>query len=58
VVIENDCLLVTGATLLQAFDRLEVADFSAHAIIQSRALGPVQPITDTQVAELRAAFHF
>lgn len=58
VLVENDCLIVAGADLLQAFDRLEVAEFSAGALIQARALGPVQAITDKQVGELRAAFHF
>lgn len=58
VLVENDCIIVTGDSLLQAFDRLEVAEFSAHAVIQARALGPVKTITDQQVAELHAAFNF
>ncbi len=58
VLIENDCLIVTGGDLLQAFDRLEVADFSANALIQAGVLGDVKPITEEQVAELHAAFNF
>jgi L-fuculose-phosphate aldolase len=57
VLVENDCLIVTGESLLQAFDRLEVAEFSAHAILQAKALGPVKAITEKQVAELHAAFN-
>jgi len=58
VLIENDCLIVTGKNLLQAYDRLEVAEFSASAIIQAKALGSVKCITDKQVAELHATFNF
>ena len=55
-IIENDCVIVTGLTLLEAYDRLEVAEFSAKAIISARSIGPISPISDTQVAELKAAF--
>lgn len=58
VLVENDCIIVTGENLLQAFDRLEVAEFSASAILQAKVLGSVKSITDQQVAELHAAFHF
>ncbi|HUX11603.1 MAG TPA: class II aldolase/adducin family protein [Spirochaetia bacterium] len=55
-IIENDCVIVTGRTLLEAYDRLEVAEFSAKAIIAARSVGPVVPISDEQVAELKSAF--
>ncbi len=58
ILVENDCLIVTGGDLLQAFDRLEVADFSANALIQAGVLGDVKPITEEQVAELHEAFKF
>jgi L-fuculose-phosphate aldolase len=56
VIIENDCVMVVGKTLLEAYDRLEVAEFSAKAIIAARSVGPVSPISDEQVVELKAAF--
>jgi len=56
VLIENDCLISTGSDLLHAFDRLEVAEFSAKAIISARALGPVVPISDEQTEDLNRAF--
>ncbi|WP_455383513.1 class II aldolase/adducin family protein [Salinispira pacifica] len=56
VIIENDCVIVTGRTLLEAYDRLEVAEFSAKAIISARSLGPVSLISEEQVAELKEAF--
>lgn len=56
VLIKNDCVLVAGDQLLQTFDRLEVAEFSAKSLILSSSLGEVVPISDHQVEELRAAF--
>jgi len=58
VLVQNDCLITTGASLLQAYDRLEVAEFTANAVIQARALGPVQRMSDAQAAALHAAFNF
>ncbi|MCX7656102.1 MAG: class II aldolase/adducin family protein [Treponemataceae bacterium] len=57
VMVENDCIIVTGNTLLTAFDRLEVAEYSAKALIAASELGEVVAINDEQVAELEAAFH-
>ncbi|MEJ5187654.1 MAG: class II aldolase/adducin family protein [Breznakiellaceae bacterium] len=57
VMVENDCIIVTGSTLLNAFDRLEVAEYSAKALIAASELGEVVAINDAQVAELEAAFH-
>lgn len=56
VILENDCLIVGGGSLLQAYDRLEVAEFTARAIVAGRALGPLSPITEQQVQDLRARF--
>ena len=56
VIQENDCLIVTGSTLLGAFDRLEVAEYSAQAIIAAQELGAIVAINDQQVDELITAF--
>ena len=56
VLVENDCILTTGAGLLEAYDRLEVAEFSAKALIAARAPGDLAPITEAQVRELARAF--
>jgi L-fuculose-phosphate aldolase len=53
VLIENDGVIVTGNGLLQTFDRLEVAEFSARSLIMSRSLGAMVPISQDQVDELR-----
>lgn len=56
VLIENDCIIVTGNSLLNAYDRLEVAEYSAKAIISSKVLGDVVTINSKQVAEIEEAF--
>lgn len=54
--LENDGVLVTGANVLDAFDRLEVLESTAEALINARALGQVAPMSEKVIAELRAAF--
>lgn len=55
--IENDCCIVTGTSLLNAFDRLEVAEFSAKAIINAVSLGNVVKIDDSEIDRIIDAFH-
>lgn len=55
-VLENDGVLVTGRSVLEAFDRLEVLESTAEALINARALGPLSPMDDAVIAELEAAF--
>lgn len=57
VMVEGDCVIVTGNSLLQAFDRLEVLEVTAHSIIDSAALGQIVHITDDEVEDLKKAFH-
>jgi L-fuculose-phosphate aldolase len=56
VLIANDAFLVTGDKLLQTFDRLEVAEFSAKSIVLAAPLGNMVPISDEQVEALREKF--
>jgi L-fuculose-phosphate aldolase len=56
VLCENDCVIVAGTSLLQAFDRLEVAEYSANSIVHSRGIGSIVPISDAEVAEIDRAF--
>jgi L-fuculose-phosphate aldolase len=56
IMIRNDSVLVTGESLLQAFDRLEIAELSAMSLILSRPLGMVFSMDDNQIAELRKVF--
>ena len=57
VMVENDCVIVTGGSLLQAFDRLEVMESTAHSIISAQEIGPIVHITDPEIEELKEAFH-
>ena len=56
VLIKNECVLVAGDNLLQTFDYLEVAEFSAKSLVMSSSIGEMYPISDEQTEELRIAF--
>ena len=53
----NDSIVVAADTLLNAFDRLEVAEFSAKSLTLAAPVGKLHPITDKEVEDLRVAFH-
>jgi L-fuculose-phosphate aldolase len=52
-ILENDGVLVTGSSVLDAFDRLEVLESPSEAIINAGALGQVAPMSDEVINELR-----
>jgi L-fuculose-phosphate aldolase len=54
--VENDCVITTGNSSINAFDRLEVAEYSARALISCRSIGDVVMIDDAQAAEIDRAF--
>lgn len=55
---KNDCVITVGTSLLNAFDRLEVMDYSAKSVIQTSVLGqPVVSINDDEVEVIKKAFH-
>ncbi len=56
VLCENNCIIVTGNSLLQSYDRLEVAEFSAKSVIASKSIGNVIPIGVLEIDELEKAF--
>lgn len=56
ILIKHEGVLVTGKDLLQALDRLEVAEYSARSLIDSATIGPLQPMGEAELSELRAAF--
>ena len=57
LIFENDSVMVSGTSLINAFDRLEVAEFSAHSIIAANGIGDVVPINDAEVKDIEVAFH-
>ena len=56
VLIKNDCVLIAGKQLLQTFDFLEVAEFSAKSLVMAAPIGQLVPINNEQVEELRKKF--
>jgi len=48
--------MVCGTTVLDAFDRLEVLESTAEAIINARHLDEIAPMSDAVIEELEAAF--
>ncbi len=57
VIVNNQCAIVTGNSLLNAFDRLEVLEYSAAAIISARDIGEIVLITPEEVADIEEAFN-
>lgn len=55
-ILDNDGVLATGTSVLDAFDRLEVLESTAEAVINARALGVVAVMPDKVIDELREAF--
>ncbi len=56
LMLDNDAFLVTGNKLLQAYDRLEVAEFCAKSMVMSKSLGNLVPITKKHMEALRKKF--
>ena len=56
-ILENDGVIVTGRSVLDAFDRLEVFESTAEAVINARAIGEVATMPDAVIDELKSAFN-
>jgi len=56
VLVDNQCAIVAGDSLLNAFDRLEVLEYSARAIIDAIDIGPVVMISDEEVRGIEEVF--
>ena len=57
ILVKNDCIIATGNSLINAFDRLEVAEYSAKAIIACKRLGDIVTIDDEKIADLEKTFN-
>ena len=53
---ENNGVLVVGRSVLDAFDRLEVLESTAEAVINAGRIGRVAPMGEGVIGELRKAF--
>ncbi|MBE2270792.1 MAG: class II aldolase/adducin family protein [Anaerolinea sp.] len=56
ILLQNDCVLTTGNSVLQAFDRLEVAEFTARSLIETASIGQVVPIGESEIRDLKIRF--
>lgn len=56
VLVENDCVLTVGTDVLNTFDRLEVAEYSAKSLIDTALLGQLVPIGEAEIRDLEKAF--
>lgn len=56
-ILDNDGVLVTGSSVLDAFDRLEVLESTAEAVINARSIGDVSVMGANVIDELRDAFN-
>ena len=51
--VRNRGVLISGASLVDAFDRLEVLEAAAESVIMARSVGDLRPMSDEAVAELQ-----
>ncbi len=56
LMIENCGVVTTGKSIVEAFDRLEVAEFTAKCLILAARIGNFKPITQAQVDAIIEAF--
>lgn len=56
LLLQNDCVLTTGKSIMQAFDRLEVAEFTARSLIETSFIGPLVGIGEDDIRDLVRRF--
>jgi L-fuculose-phosphate aldolase len=56
MLLENDGVLVVGSDILNAYDRLEVLESTAEALIDIRAIGTLAPLPDEAVRALEKRY--
>ena len=57
IVIENECVLVSGSCRLDDFDKREVLEYSAKALIAATDIGEPVMISDQEIGDIETAFH-
>ncbi|EWH08816.1 class ii aldolase/adducin family protein [Catenovulum agarivorans DS-2] len=55
--LQNNGIIVTGSNMLQAYDRLEVSEFTAKAVLDAYQLGHVNIMGEAEINELKEAFN-
>lgn len=54
--LEHNGVMVAGRSVLDAYDRLEVLEATAAALIRAKSLGAIHPISEPAIEELKRAF--
>ncbi len=56
-IIENECAIVCGNSLLNTYDRMEVMEYGAESICYTASVGfPIVRITDEEIHDIEVAF--
>ena len=55
-IVENDCLVVVGDEIMHTFDRLEIAEFTAWALIDTQSIGKPVTINEKNIRALEKRF--
>jgi L-fuculose-phosphate aldolase len=56
MILRHNTILTTGNSLLQTYDRLEIAEFGAKSLIMSKSIGEFKPISNRQAEEIRKMY--
>ncbi len=57
LMIQNNGFIVTSDSLLSAYDRLEVSEYTAKAVLGAMQLGNVRIMEEEHIEDLKKAFH-
>jgi L-fuculose-phosphate aldolase len=57
LICENNQILAAGSSLLNAFDRLEVCEATAHSILAAREVGELVRMSGEEIRDIDKAFH-
>lgn len=57
IIVKNSRVIVTGNTLLQAYDGLEVLEYTARSAIEAARIGGVVPMSAQAVHDLDESYH-
>lgn len=52
----NDAIMTVGKTVVEAFDRLEVAEFSARSLLETLRIGELKPMGQQEIRDLEEKF--
>ena len=57
-ILESDCVIVAGTSLLNAYDRMEVLEFGAESLCDIASMnGTIVPISAEEIREIEVAFN-